>query len=137
MNALSPSRRTGGSLRNQNPGTGDFQSPASQNVRSRAQASGQRRAVGVTGAQQEGRAGGRRLVRRSDRTLRDMPEINGYDSDELMVDERLGQSPQSLYDDVSDEDSASDASDLESSPEVARQRFQVRRANVHDRFRQA
>ena len=66
-----------------------------------------------------------------------MPEINGYDSDELMVDERLGQSPQSLYDDVSDEDSASDASDLESSPEVARQRFQVRRANVHDRFRQA
>ena len=53
-------------------------------MRSRAQASGQRRAVGVTGAQQEGRAGGRRLVRRSDRTLRDMPEINGYDSDELM-----------------------------------------------------
>ena len=55
-----------------------------------------------------------------------MPEVNDYDSaNEMMVDDRLIQSPQSLYDDASveDEDSASDASDLESSPEVVRQRF--------------
>lgn len=75
-------------------------------------------------------------MRRSDRTLRDMPEMNGYDSDELLVD-GYHQSPQSLYHDGShsDEDSASDASDLESSPEVVRQRFQVRRANVHEQMR--
>ena len=65
--------------------------------------------------------------------------INGFDeTEELVVDgyHVSGGSPQSLYNDDEsedgDEDSASDASDIDSSPEVARQRFQVRRTNVHD-----
>ena len=52
--------------------------------------------------------------------LRDMPDVDGYDSDELMVD-AYGNSPQSLYNDEEsddDEDSASDASDLDDSPEI-------------------
>ena len=63
--------------------------------------------------------GGRRLVRRADRMLRDMPDVDGYDSEELMVD-AYGNSPQSLYNDEEsdDEDSASDASDLDDSPEI-------------------
>ena len=60
--------------------------------------------------------------------MRDNPVVNGYDdSEELVVDAyRMGAagSPQSLYHEESeDEESASDASDLESSPEVVRQRF--------------
>ena len=68
--------------------------------------------------------GGRRLVRRADRMLRDLPDVNGYDSEELMVD-AYGNSPQSLYNDEEsdDEDSASDASDLDDSPEIQRHRF--------------
>ena len=82
--------------------------------------------------------GRRRLVRRSDRALRDNPVINGFDeTEELVVDGYQvsgGSNPQSLYHEESegDEDSASDASDIDSSPEVARQRFQVRRTNIHD-----
>lgn len=82
--------------------------------------------------------GRRRLVRRSDRALRDNPVINGFDeTEELVVDgyQVSGGSPQSLYhedESEGDEDSASDASDIDSSPEVARQRFQVRRTNIHD-----
>lgn len=69
--------------------------------------------------------GRRRLVRRSDRALRDNPGVNGYDeSEELVVGGHHDtRSPQSLYHDEnshSDDDSASDASDLESSPEVVR-----------------
>ena len=63
-----------------------------------------------------------------------MPDFPG-DSEELVVDAGYAHSPQSLYHGESeddDEDSASDASDLDDSPEVVRQRFQVRRANVHD-----
>ena len=64
-----------------------------------------------------------------------MPAVNGYDSDELMEDGYV-QSPASSYSESGsldeDEESASEASDLESSPEVVRQRFQVRRTNIHD-----
>jgi hypothetical protein len=62
-----------------------------------------------------------------------MPDVPGFDSEEVIVDGYV-QSPQSLYhgDSQDDEDSASDASDVESSPEVVRPRFDVRRANVHD-----
>ena len=55
--------------------------------------------------------------------------INGFDeTEELVVDgyQVRGGSPQSLYNEdesEGDEDSASDASDIDSSPEVARQRF--------------
>ena len=114
-------------------------------MRSRAQASaGPRRSVGRSNNEQNRGArqpnnGRRRLVRRSDRALRDNPVINGFDeTEELVVDgyHVSGGSPQSLYNDDEsedgDEDSASDASDIDSSPEVARQRFQVRRTNVHD-----
>lgn len=102
-------------------------------MRSRAQASGgHRRSVGQpndvingAGGPAGGRQGGRRrLNRRSDRALRDNPVVNGFDeSEELVVGgfQVVAGSPQSLYDEESeDEESASDASDLESSPEVVR-----------------
>ena len=71
-------------------------------MRQRAQASGQRRSVGVIGSNGEVR-GRRRLLRRSDRTLRDMPDVLGYDSDELVVDGYV-HSPQSLYHEDSEDD---------------------------------
>lgn len=66
-----------------------------------------------------------------------MPVINGYESDELMVDGYV-QSGSASYSENSlvGEESASDASDLESSPEVIRQRFTVRRENIHEQQRQ-
>ena len=64
-----------------------------------------------------------------------MPDVLAYDSEELVVG-GYAQSPESDYNEDSiedeEEDSASDASDLESSPEVVRHRFQVNRANVHE-----
>jgi len=118
-----------------NGNRGDYQSSNSQNViRSRARASaGPRRSVGTQNHARQSGNGRRRLVRRSDRALRDNPVVNGHDDSE---DFAFRASPQSLYQDESeddnDEDSASDASDLDSSPEVARQRFQVRRTNMHE-----
>lgn len=63
-----------------------------------------------------------------------MPEMDGLDSDDMMEDGYI-ESPASSYAEQSldeDEDSASDASDLESSPEVVRRRYRVSRANMHD-----
>ena len=141
VNALSPPRRpgtnnrSGADARNGNNDT-FMQGPQQQNVRSRAQANGVRREVGMADNRRAGGRGGRRrLVRRSDnRTLRDMPDVLAYDSEELVVDGYV-QSPESLYNEDSEdeeEDSASDASDLDSSPEVVRHRYQVNRANVHE-----
>ena len=69
-----------------------------------------------------------------------MPAIGGYEeSEELIYNEQSHVNPHSLYnDDESEdqdadmEDESSEASDLESSPEVIRQRFSHRRANIHD-----
>lgn len=73
-------------------------------------------------------------MRRSDRALRDHPEVPGYDSDEA-IEDGYAQSPQSAYQ-SDDEDSASEASDLDDSLEPARQRFNVRRTNLHDEARE-
>ena len=137
VNALSPpQRRSGQSGGRTGMATFEGQSPASLNMRSRAQASGgPRRSVGQpndvingAGGASGARQGRRRIIRRSDRALRDNPVVNGYDdSEELVVDAyRMGAagSPQSLYHEESEDDeSASDASDLDSSPDVVRQRF--------------
>lgn len=73
----------------------------------------------------------RRLVRRSDRVLRDLPDVDGYESDEY-IQNGYDQSMDERYsDEDEEEDSASEASDIEeSSPE--RRTFTVYRQNIHD-----
>ena len=71
------------------------------------------------------------MFRNSDRTLRDRPEVDGFESEFV---EEAGYSDQgsNFYDtDAQMESSLSEASDLESSVE-REPRFQVRRTNIHD-----
>ena len=69
--------------------------------------------------------------------MRDLPEIDGYESDQMIVDGYVA-SPQSLYhEEESDEDmdSASEASEIDDTPDRPRHRFHVRRENIHEQQR--